>query len=168
MSDAPDPSDTRPADSHVVTEYVIPDPLRDGLALRVRPPAPRTDMPAEMVRDLLAGDVTGAGLALVDWLRGSEEPGRALQANQLIRLLRILACQAAKRAETGSTYIVDGRDREWAAGHWRGRVAGDWAKFCQEVRILFAFDLVYAGDAMRFVVEVLAPGKLEGYASEGG
>lgn len=139
----------------------VPDVLaNDGDLKPVRPPRESAGELASILRDLLAGELQ-AGQAALDWLKDRiEDPERKNQFFGLLRLLRLLfraAMLRAERAHNQQRYLVR------TNADFAGRIARDWGQFCGKVTELFAFDLFEAEDAVRFVNEVVLPGKLEGY-----
>lgn len=143
--------------------FYLPDPVHpERSARRVRPPREIGGMPADMVRDLLAGDLA-AGQAVLDWLAERDDDGvRRHQFINLSNFVRELVCNAMHRASLADLEA----DREWAVSRYAAAAARDWNDFRRKVTKLFAWDLFSRDDALRFVAEVLCPGKLDGVTGE--
>lgn len=129
-----------------------------GEFVHVNPPKPATNELATMLRDFLNTGEFAACQAAMDWLkeRGEYEPERRVQLASLTRLLRVLVCGAIRRASE-----TEERTDNWEEPRrFTMRIATDWKQFKMKVTELFAFDLYEMDDAIRFVVDVMRPGKV--------
>lgn len=140
--------------------FLIPDVRgRDTDVVHVAPPREAKNALATMLRDLLGGSLA-SGQAALDWLRERAEcePERRVQYGGLLRLLRTLFRQAQLRAVKADS--EQDRLRVDAQARYAELIGNDWQKFCTQVVVLFAFDLYVMDDAMRFVDQVLLPGRM--------
>lgn len=141
--------------------FVLPHVFKlDGESVEVPPPRSASSPVRAMLLDLLNGDFNAAKV-LLDWLK--EHAGtdfeRQIQFDEFLRLLRGLTHKTIRHAVLAESYvnINDGPRR------FRLMMASSWESFRHELRELFAFDLFDRDDAMRFVCDVMLPGKLDGY-----
>lgn len=125
----------------------------------VAPPKPRPTELGTIVTDLLGGELT-AGIAVADWLKERlDDPERR---NQYFAFVRLMRCLCVDSVQVAMRYDVPAN---WAMNRasMANRISREWETFCLKVRELFAFDLFEQGDLLRFVAEVMLPGKLGGY-----
>lgn len=139
----------------------VPDVLaNDGDLKPVKPPRESAGELATILRDLLGGSLP-AGQAALDFLKDRiDDPERKNQFFGLTRLIRKLFRAALVRAETAhqnQRYLLRS-NADFAV-----TVQRDWTHFKTLVTELFAFDLFEHADAIRFVNEVILPGRLDGY-----
>lgn len=158
--DDPNSNDDQAIRDETIGPFLIPDVLRrETDVVHVAPPRQAKSQLASMIRDLLSGSLA-SGQAALDWLkeRSEYERDRGAQYAALSRLMRTLFRASLLRAAGADSETE--RLRTDAQERFAERIVRDWEGFCGKVTELFAFDLYVMDDAMRFVDQVMLPGKM--------